>query len=196
MVELHPLFAWLEREPGPRMLVEALKEYGTLEVPGPGDNPKILGWADELGDRQGTNYSRWAATWYEDDSIPWCGLFMAVVAQRAGKTPPTKYLSALEWMNFGRSLQKTEAALGDVLVFSRAGGGHVGLYVAENGGHFHVLGANQGDVSTGRTRDTVGITPIEKGRCVGVRRPLYKVQPANVRKITVGTTGAISRNEA
>lgn len=31
-------YAWLAREPGPRMLVEALKMYGTLEKPGAANN--------------------------------------------------------------------------------------------------------------------------------------------------------------
>jgi Fe-Mn family superoxide dismutase len=41
-------YRWLEAEPGPRMILEALKEYGTLEAPGAADNPKIIGWQDEL----------------------------------------------------------------------------------------------------------------------------------------------------
>ena len=28
-------YRWLEAEPGPRMIAEALKQYGTLEAPGP-----------------------------------------------------------------------------------------------------------------------------------------------------------------
>ncbi len=41
-------YRWLEAEPAPRMIIEALKEYGTLEAPGVADNPKIIGWQDEL----------------------------------------------------------------------------------------------------------------------------------------------------
>lgn len=35
-------YAWLGGEPGPRMLLEALKLFGTLEAPGNADNPTIL----------------------------------------------------------------------------------------------------------------------------------------------------------
>lgn len=187
-------YAWLAREPGPRMIVEALKLYGTLETPGAGDNPVILAWADEVGDKAGTGYATWAANFYEDDSIPWCGLFCAVVALRAGKTPPVKYLAALEWRSFGRT--PVEPGLGDVLVFTRAGGGHVGLYVGDDATHFHVLGGNQGDAATGRKGDSVGIARIDKTRCSAIRRPLYNVQPANVRRIRLAATGAASVNEA
>ena len=30
------------------MIVEALKEFGTLEAPGNADNPQIIGWQTEL----------------------------------------------------------------------------------------------------------------------------------------------------
>lgn len=115
-------YAWLNDEPAPRMLLEALKLYGTLETPGAGDNPVILAWADEL--RGQSAYAKWAADWYEDDSIPWCGLFMAVVADRANidrrpdRNPPEKYLSAAEWAKFGVPVSKHLAILGDVLVFT------------------------------------------------------------------------------
>lgn len=38
---------------------------------------------------------------YKADSIPWCGLFMAVVAKRAGKEVPKHPLWALSWSAFG-----------------------------------------------------------------------------------------------
>ena len=46
MTDLPKQYAWLETEPGPRILVEALKTYGTIEKPGEGSNPSILAWAD------------------------------------------------------------------------------------------------------------------------------------------------------
>ena len=42
-------FAWLAAEPGPRILLEALKIFGTAEVPGPGNNPSLLAWAKATG---------------------------------------------------------------------------------------------------------------------------------------------------
>lgn len=185
-------YAWLNAEPGPRMLLEALRLYGTVEAPGAADNPAILSWADEVGDAEGTNYAQWAASWYQDDSVPWCGLFMAVCAVRSNidrrpeRRPPTKYLSAMEWRAFG--IRAPSACLGDVLVFQRKGGGHVGMYVAEDRNTYHVLGGNQSDA--------VSITRIAKDRCVAVRRVPYLNTPANVRKVRLSASGIISTNEA
>ncbi len=111
-------YAWLAREPGPKMIVEALKLFGTMEKPGAANNPTIVAWAKEVGGE--------VADVYKADSIPWCGLFMAVVAKRAGKEPPKHPLWALSWSAFGA--KAPAPALGDVLVFVRSGGGHVGLY--------------------------------------------------------------------
>lgn len=84
-------YAWLRDELGPKMITEALKLFGTLEAPGARDNPTILAWAKEVG--QGDVYVH--------DSIAWCGLFMAVVAKRAGKPIPDKPLWALSWGEWG-----------------------------------------------------------------------------------------------
>lgn len=177
MTALPPEYAWLASESGPKMIVEALKLYGTLETPGEGDNPTIMAWADETGlDHQG----------YTHDEVPWCGLFMSVVAQRAGKHLPPVPLRALAWADFGEVAPVP--ALGDVLVFKRTGGGHVTLYVGEDDTAFHCLGGNQGDaVSIGRK---------EKARVFAVRRPLYHLQPINVRPIHLAPTGALSTAEA
>lgn len=171
-------YGWLAREPGPKMLVEALKLFGTMEKPGSANNPVILSWAKEVGAE--------VADVYKADSIPWCGLFMAVVAKRAGKEVPTHPLWALSWSAFGA--KSPAAGLGDVLVFVRNGGGHVGLYVGEDGSAFHVLGGNQSD--------RVCITRVAKARLYAARRPLYRVQPANVQPNHLASSGALSLNEA
>ena len=141
-------YAWLAKEGAPKMLVEALKLFGTLEAPGTKDNPVIMGWAKEVG----------LMKTYSHDSVPWCGLFMAVVAKRAGKTVVDSPLWALSWADFGE--HPTVPMLGDVMTFKRQGGGHVALYVGEDAHAYHVLGGNQSD--------SVCITRIEKQR-------LYKV---------------------
>lgn len=169
-------YAWLAREPGPKMLVEALALYGTLEAPGAKDNPVIIGWAREAG--LGNSYSH--------DSIPWCGLFMAVVAQRAGKRVVDSPLWALSWADFGTPAPTP--MLGDVLTFKRNGGGHVALYVGEDATAYHCLGGNQSD--------SVCITRIARTRLYRARRPAYVSQPANVRKVTLASSGKLSTNEA
>lgn len=173
-------YGWLPSEPGPKMVVEALRHYGVHETPGTSDAEEILSWAKELGIKE-----------YVHDAIPWCGLFMALVARRTGKSYPDKPLWASNWKGFG---EKTEVAmLGDVLVFERrdrAGhfiGGHVGLYVGESESTYHVLGGNEAD--------QVNIVQILKTRCIGIRRPSYTVQPKNVRRIFLLSTGEVSSNE-
>jgi uncharacterized protein (TIGR02594 family) len=169
-------YAWLSDEDGPRMLLEALALFGTLEGAGTRDNPTILSWAKEVG----------LSKTYSHDSIPWCGLFMAVVAHRAGKEVVDSPLWALAWADFGKP--SPSPMLGDVLTFKREGGGHVALYVGEDTSAYHCLGGNQSD--------KVGLTRILKSRLYRARRPHYNVQPAEVRKIQLAANGRISSDEA
>lgn len=184
-------YRWLEAEPGPRMIIEALKEFGVLEAPGAANNPRILAWQREL---QAAGFGRDYGGFYDADAIPWCGLFMAVIAHRANierrppRNPPRLYLAALEWASFGVFVPKGAAALGDVLVFKRGGGGHVGLYVGHDARAFHVLGGNQADKVT--------ISRIARTRLVAARRPAYRAEPANVRPIPLHASGGLSVNEA
>ena len=160
----------------PRMVAEAVRLIGVREIAGAKHDPTIMAWAREAGLTRD----------YYADEVPWCGLFMAVVALRAGKVPPAKPLWALNWAKFGSP--SPAPMLGDVLVFRRPGGGHVGLYLGEDAGAFHVLGGNQGD--------RVCILRIGRDRLHGVRRPLYTVPPASVRAHRIAAAGAFSTNEA
>lgn len=168
-------YAYLLQEPAPKMLLEALKLYGTKEAEGTQDNPEILNWAKEVGIPD-----------YVHDSIAWCGLFMAVVAHRSGKKVVESPLWAANWLKFGEKSEKPE--LGDVLVFQRPGGNHVGLYVGEDSTTYHVIGGNQSD--------SVSITRIQKNRFRGARREYKVAAPANVRSIQLTPTGPVSVNEA
>lgn len=165
----------------PRTIIESLKLHGVAEVVGKGSNATILGWRDEL------NAAGVKIRGYSDDDIPWCGLFAAIVAHRAGKRVPEKPLWARNWTKFGSPVVK--AALGDVLVFERpGGGGHVGFYVGEDKTAFHVLGGNQSNAVT--------IARIRKERCIAVRRPEYSAPPASVRRFELASAGPLSSNEA
>lgn len=164
----------------PKMITEGLKLYGIHEVVGPQHNATILGWGDAIGIGHLVN----------DDEQAWCGLFVAYVATRAQKYLPMKgwdLLRALEWVRFGTAVKT--AALGDVLIFVREGGGHVGIYVGEDATHYHVLGGNQGN--------QVSITRIAKTRLKAIRRPIYQNQPASVRAVHISADGTASTsNEA
>ena len=155
------------------MLVEALSLLGTKEEIGSINNPVILSWADALRLKD-----------YKADSIPWCGLFIAYLALLTNKPIPNAPLWALAWSKWGEAC---EPELGCVLVFTRNGGGHVGLYVGEDLECFHVLGGNQGD--------SVSITRIKKSRLTASRCQ-YKNKPANVRRVWLSPIGEVSQNEA
>lgn len=172
-------YQWLLKEGGPKMLTVALQLCGTIETPGAGSNPTILAWAQEVGGN--------VADVYKADSIAWCGLFMVVVAKRSDKESPKSPLWALSWATFGNHVDTP--MLGDVLVFTRSGGGHVGIYVGEDDAAYHVLAGNQGD--------KVSIARILKTRLYTSRRPEWKIaQPANVRRVILSSDGSLSTDES
>lgn len=179
-------YEWLgQLDPLPRTIAEALKLHGVAEVVGKGSNRTIIGWRDEL------NAAGVKILGYSDDDVPWCGLFAAIVAHRAGKAVPVNPLWARNWAKFGDPVDwpKARPALGDVLVYMRpGGGGHVNFYIGEDATAFHGIGGNQGNA--------VSITRIRKDRCIAVRRPEYKVAPASARQFMLAAAGALSSNEA
>lgn len=173
-------YLWLNKEHGPRILREALNLYGTVETPGSGNNPKIMKWAAEVGEH--------VVDVYNADSIPWCGLFMGVCAKRADFPPPRNMLWALSWSSWGTPVETP--MLGDVMVFTRAGGGHVGLYVGEDDDFYHILGGNQQDAVNIRRR-------AKNSGLYAVRRCPWRVeQPPNVRRVILAPTGVLSGSEA
>lgn len=105
IIDLPPNYAWLAKEPGPKMLVEALKLHGIHEGVGQADNPVILQWAQKLGLKA-----------YQHDDMAWCGLLMAFVALLANKPIPENPLWARNWAKWG--VESKRPCLGDVLVFS------------------------------------------------------------------------------
>jgi len=124
---------------------------------------------------------------YTNDEIAWCGLWMAIVTKRAGWEPVDNPLWARNWAKFGEAVDKP--MLGDVLVFSREAGGHVGMYVGESAKSFHVLGGNQSNA--------VSFALIDKGRLIAARRPIWRIaQPVEVASIIRNGAGIISTNEA
>lgn len=188
-------FNFLFTTPLPPLMVRlGLETLGTLETPGTADNPVILGWADEVARGAPTAYNRWAADFYNEDSIPWCGLWMAAMAVRAAqgraeRMPPDKYLSALAWAKWGLPVEPQHAAVGDVMVLTRSGGGHVTMNVGMEKGEkrFFGLGANQSDAVT--------IAPFDMSRVAHVRRPAYNALPEGARRVILSAGGASSVDE-
>lgn len=180
MSKLTDAYKWLYNEKHPAILLEALKYYGTIEFMGDKNNPTIINWAKEVGGK--------TSDVYKADSIPWCGLFIGYVTKKAGLDRPNNCLWALSWSAWGTP--QDTAMLGDVLVFTRNGGGHVGIYVGEDENFYHVLGGNQSD--------SVNIARIAKNRVYAIRRTKWKIaQPDNVRQVVLSSTGTlVSTNEA
>ena len=138
----------------PKWLTYAKTLIGTRETAGAKSNPTILAWAKGKA-------KAFLGIAYTDDSVPWCGLFVAECVASVGLRPAAIAVRASAWADWGYALK--EGAAGAILVFKRAGGGHVGFYIGEDHTHYHVLGGNQSDA--------VNIARIEKARCVALRWP-------------------------
>lgn len=181
MATLPPRYAYVAATDAPETIKQALKMYGTAEVPGNSNNSIILAWAGEV--ERATDLPHLG---YTNDAIPWCGLFASLVCVRAGYADQVaavkSVLWAPSWINFGNP--SPIPGFGDIMVFSRNGGGHVSFYVGEDADCYHILGGNQSDM--------VDIMREPKSKFTGARRPKWGVggQPVSVRKIIVGPGGA------
>lgn len=177
-------YKWLTTTKGlPKTIQLGIKELGVKEVVGRGSNKTIIGWRDEL------NQAGAKITGFSDDDIPWCGLFAAIITfRRMGNASEVVKdpLWARNWAKYG--IKADKPSLGDVLVFARNGGGHVGFYVGEDSACYHVLGGNQSN--------RVSIARIAKYRLLTARRPPYITQPQAVKPYALASSGKVSKNEA
>jgi uncharacterized protein (TIGR02594 family) len=146
---------------------------GLAEIRGPKHNSKIVGWLDKLG------------AWWRDDETPWCGVFVAHCVQDVGLPYPSMYMRAKAWVDYGSLLRRDRLAPGAILVFDRAGGGHVGFYVGEDAGHYFVLGGNQGNA--------VNVMKLGKSRLLASRWP--KGEPVTGKPVYL-RGGSVSTDEA
>ena len=157
---------------------EALRLVGTKEIEGPASNRNILEMADQLD------------VAYEDDDIPWCGLFAGhcVGASLPDEVLPTVVLRARAWEAFG---VPTTPQLGAVMVFWRrspdSGLGHVGFYIAEDEASYHVLGGNQSNM--------VNVARLRKDRLLTARWPITALAPEDTRVMAGAAAGALSTDE-
>lgn len=161
----------------PRVVSVALKYYGVAETKGSKHNPVIINWAKETGLKKE----------YTADEIPWCGLFMAKVMLEAGKPAQAGPLWARNWAKYGTRVEQPR--LGDVLVFTRpGGGGHVGLYIGETATRYCTLGGNTGD--------KVSVADLEKSRLIAARAvPFTSRMPDSYRPYVITSKGVVSTNE-
>lgn len=134
----------------PEWLRVAFRYDGLKEVPGPKHSPTISKWLTKLG------------AWWKDDETPWCGVFVAAVMEEAHFEYPALYMRAKSWLSWGQRIARP--TLGCVVIFDRAGGGHVGFVVGiTKNGDLWVLGGNQ--------RNAVNISLFHPRRTLGYRIP-------------------------
>ena len=157
----------------PAWLTLARGELGTVEVPGPKANAKILGYFRDAGHGE-----------VKDDAVPWCAAFVGAMLKRAG-IPPTGAINARSYEQWGDRLDIPH--LGCIGVKKRAGGlawqGHVGFVVAANPTTVWMLGGNQADA--------VSIAPFSRWQFTAFRWP--KGQPptdARLASQAPGKTGS------
>jgi hypothetical protein len=160
----------------PRMTEEALKLLGTIETPGAGNSPTIMAWAAEVG----------LARVYTADAIPWCGLFMAVVAtERRQGAPALAAVGAVVGQVRGDDGAAAARRCADV----RARRWRPCRSIYRRGCRgVHVLGGNQ--------HDCVCFTRIAKARLYRVRRPVYNAAGDRRAAHVLAPGGELSGNEA
>ncbi len=178
---MKPIINLLRTITPPRLVREGMVFLGLKEVAGDKSNPVITNWAKETTIK--------ADDWYNTDSIPWCSLFMAVIAQRAQWDISKIDLRALSWVNFGKEVPLLDGCMGDVAVFKRSGGGHVGVLIgwSKDKKSLYILGGNQSD--------SVSIVRMPITRLHAMRRPPYKIAPETAKQYFFDSMGALSTNE-
>lgn len=118
----------------PPWLPIALAELGEKEVPGSGNNPRIVDY------HQATSLK--ATT----DITPWCASFVNWCLWQSG-VKGTNSAAARSFLDWGRKLGKPQ--LGAIAVFKRGSNpaqGHVGFALDVRNGYVYLLGGNQSDL--------------------------------------------------
>ena len=120
----------------------------------------------------------------KNDEVPWCAAFVGACLEEAGIVS-SRFESALSYKSWGMRIDKP--IYGCIVVFERAGGGHVGFVVGEDSaGHLMVLGGNQSDM--------VSIRAFDKSRVVAYRWPIK--WPCFAQNMPLLASAAMSSNEA
>lgn len=114
-------------------VTEAMKDLGVRETKGSQHTEEVLQmWKDAK------------LSGIKNDEIPWCAGAMCAWLERAGIRSP-RADSARSFATWGKGLDQPE--YGCIVVFTRDGGGHVGIVVGQDSkGNLLILGGNQGDM--------------------------------------------------
>lgn len=127
----------------PRWMLTARVELGQREVPGAGDNPRIV------------EYHGATAAGAAPDEVAWCSSFCNFVLAQ-NQIPGTRSKSALSWKEWGVGVG---CIAGAVCVLSYGGGkGHVGFVVGRTkDGKVVLLAGNQGNAVSIKAFPTTNI---------------------------------------
>jgi uncharacterized protein (TIGR02594 family) len=181
---------WLNKVgPLPVLVATALNFLGLAEFPTKlKNNPVIMMMAETLG----------LSKIYKNDETSWCALFVFYILYLCKKPfPPVgkdiyNYLRAKTFLGYGFAVPNDDLRTGDVVVYDRPGGFHVGFFIAFTkikGKVYHiVLGGNQSN--------KVNFMEIDEGRLVQARRFYATAAPKSAAKYEVNSIGLISENEA
>ncbi len=110
----------------------AWEELGIQEVPGDGDNPRII------------EYHKETTLLAKDDEVPWCSAFVNWCCEQSSDDG-TNLANARSWLTWGE--HQIMPRTGDVCVLWRKSPtdwrGHVGFYIGGNFNYVALLGGNQ-----------------------------------------------------
>jgi uncharacterized protein (TIGR02594 family) len=124
----------------PKWLTLARKELGTIEIPGPRSNPKVVQYyLDVTGKKFG-------------DAVPWCAAFVGAMLVRAG-VRSSGSLMARSYSKYG---SKCAPQSGAIAVWPRGRSpvfGHVNFVESVSGNYVICIGGNQGDAVTRQKYD-------------------------------------------
>lgn len=159
---------------GAPWMAEAVRLFGTRELPGKPSNPVILDMASGIDIP------------YTGDDIAWCGLFVGhcIAATLPQEALPGSLLAARSWVKLGKA---TTPRIGAVMVFWRVAKsswqGHVGFYAGQHGSNYLILGGNQGDA--------VNYTWLHRDRLLEARWPATAISlEEGARMVEVGPDAA------
>lgn len=172
------------KTPLPKLVTAALQYLGVKETPGTANNPIIMDMAKGLG----------IGNIYVNDTMAWCAVFVNHLIRITGKPlqqPKDKYdlMRALKTAKNFDLIPRNEWVLGDVILLSRSGGGHVFIAIAESSkGNIIGIGGNQSNAVT--------FAEFDFDRVVEVRRYYATGMPESAKRYKLNASGELSTNEA